>query len=91
MPLRVICMRSGSSGVRRSAVYDHGVADRERGFVGAQPQDGGRDLLGPAHAADRLLGNDGGAAFVGLAGEAAHHRGVDDPGQIALMRMPWAA
>jgi hypothetical protein len=38
------------------------------------------DLLGEAHAADGLLGDDCGAAFVGVAGEAAHHLGVDDAG-----------
>jgi len=37
-------------------------------------------LVGPAHAADRLLGDDGGAAYVGVAGDAAHHLDVDDAG-----------
>ena len=72
-------------------VDDHGVADGEGGLVGAQPQDSGGDLLRTAHTADGLLGDDGSAAFVGVAGEAAHHLGVDDPGQTALMRMPSAA
>src|SRR5439155_27214666 len=63
-----------------AAVDDHCVADRERRLVGAQPEHRGGDLLGPAHAADRLLGDDGGAAFVGVAGEAAHHLGVDNSG-----------
>src|SRR3954465_15015196 len=61
-----------------AAVDDHRMTDRERGFLRAQPQHGGGDLLGAAHAADRLLGNDGGAAFIAVAGEAAHHLGVDD-------------
>jgi hypothetical protein len=56
------------------------VTDGERCFIGAEPQNGGRDLGGLAHAADRLLCDDGCAAFFGVAGEAAHHLGVDDAG-----------
>jgi hypothetical protein len=41
---------------------------------------GGRDFVWLAHPADRLLGDDGGTAFVGVAGEPAHHLGVDDAG-----------
>jgi hypothetical protein len=37
-------------------------------------------LVGLAHSADRLLSDDGCTAFVGVAGEAAHHLGVDDAG-----------
>src|SRR2546427_179709 len=61
-----------------AAVDDHGVADRERCLVRAEPQDGGGDLLGTTHPADRLLGDHRGAAFVSAAGEAAHHLGIDD-------------
>ena len=63
-----------------TAVDDHGVTDRERCFVGAEPQNCGCDFVGLAHSADLLLGDDGGTAFVGVAGEAAHHLGLDDAG-----------
>src|SRR2546423_9217414 len=70
MLLRVICisapLRTGSGGL--AAVDDHGMNDRERCFVRAEPQDRGGDLLRPADTADRLLGDDRGAAFVGVAG-----------------------
>jgi hypothetical protein len=35
------------------------------------PYDGGGDLLGLAHPADRLLGDDGGAAFLDVAGRTS--------------------
>src|SRR3954469_11697300 len=39
-----------------SAVDDERVADRECRLVGAEPEDGGCDLLGHAHATDGFLG-----------------------------------
>ena len=63
-----------------AAVSDHGVSGDEGGCVGAQPDDGGGDLLGSAHASDGFLGDDSVAAFVGTFGEAVHHLGVDDAG-----------
>src|SRR4051812_10671299 len=75
-----VSARVGTASRGLAAVDDHGVADRERGLLGAQPDHGGGDLLRAPHAADGLLGDDRGAAFVGVAGEAAHHLGVDDAG-----------
>jgi len=59
---------------------DEGVSGDEGGGVGAQPDDGGGDLLGSAHASDGFLGDDPVPAFVGAFGEAVHHLGVDDAG-----------
>src|SRR3954454_2529774 len=79
MWVRAFWSQRSTSG-RLAAVDDHGVPDGERGLLRAQPEHGGGDLLWPAHAADGLLGDDGGAAFFSAAGEAAHHLGVDDAG-----------
>src|SRR5438270_13228075 len=58
-------------------VHDHRVPDHEGGSVGALPNHARRDLLGSAHAADRLFGDDFGASLGCASGEAAHHRSVD--------------
>src|SRR5215204_5921772 len=63
-----------------AAVDDECVADGKGGLVGAQQQHGGGDLLGRAHAADRLLRDGGLPSYVGAAGEAVHHLRVDHPG-----------
>src|SRR3954451_7835792 len=68
----IIALGPRSGGL--SVVAAHRVADREGGCVGAQPQHGGGDLLRTAHAPDGLLSDDCGAAFVGVAREALHHR-----------------
>jgi hypothetical protein len=69
-----------------AAVDDHGVTDGERCSVGAEPQNRGRDLAGPAHAADRLLLDDGCPPFV--VSPVRRIIAVSMmPGQIALMRM----
>jgi hypothetical protein len=49
--------------------------------------DGRGDLLGPAHAADRFLGDDLVPFFGSAAGGAVYHLGFDDAGQMALIRM----
>src|SRR5687768_15938278 len=63
-----------------ATVHHECVPHHESGVVGAHPQDGGGDLLGPAHPPDRLLVDDPLAAFPGVASEAVHHRRVDDAG-----------
>jgi len=80
---RAFRVRSGwrrTSLHRLAAVDDHGVPNDEGSRVGAQPDDGLRDLLALAHPSDRLLGNHLGAPFIRAAGEATHHRGVDVAG-----------
>ncbi|HEX9285399.1 MAG TPA: hypothetical protein VF879_06985, partial [Nitrospirales bacterium] len=56
------------------------MSDDEGGRVRTQPHDGCGDLLGLAHPTDRLLRDHPLLPLGGAAGEAIHHRGVDDPG-----------
>ena len=63
-----------------AAVDDEGVADRERGFVGAQPQHGGGDLVDGAHAADWFLVDERRASGRRRRRRVVDHVGVDDAG-----------
>src|SRR5699024_11483961 len=56
-----------------AAVDDEGVTDGEPAEVGAQPQGRRGDLLGSAHATDRFLGTDAGAALGGSSGRSEEH------------------
>src|SRR5438270_241648 len=72
---------AGPPSLNGLATVDHeGVASGERRCVRAQPQDGGSDFLGRAHAADRLLRDHRFPSFLGAPREPIHHLGLDDPG-----------
>ena len=71
----VRCSASLASLQHLATVGDEGVSGDEGGGVGAQPDDGGGDLLGSAHASDGFLGDDPVPAFVGV--DAAGADGVD--------------
>src|SRR4051812_17705459 len=79
MLLRVICMRVPSVGAQ--AVWPPSTTMACPMVKAASlSRATGRRRRSPrgAHASDRLLGDDGGAACLGVAGKAAHHFSVDD-------------
>ena len=72
--------RAGQASDRLPAVDHHRVADDEGGRVRAQPEDGGGDLLGLAHPADRLLRDHPRAALGVPPLKRSIIGGVDDAG-----------